>query len=235
MRPRLLLFGASGAVGRAIAQRASATDWIVVGATRGSARDDGVAEEWVRYDPLDEAAANGLVGQEPFHAVCWAQGANVSDSPRTFDTAQHLDLYRANCLTVLAGMAALVTGGFLCADGARLVIVSSIWQERARQNKLSYTVTKAAIGGLVRSASLDLGAEGHMVNAVLPGVLETPMTVANLTATQIETVRGKTTLGRLPDLATLAQTVLFLCSSANRSITGQSITVDLGMSIACLI
>ena len=233
--PRLLLFGATGAIGRTIAERAGATGWTVVGATRGQVPADPVAGEWLRYDPLDDVAAPALAGQQPFDAVCWAQGANMNDGPRTFDAARHLDLYRANCLSVLVALAALLAHDLLRAGGARLVVVSSIWQERARQNKLSYTVTKAAIGGLVRSASIDLGIEGHLINAVLPGVLDTPMTAANLTPAQLDVVRGKTTLGRLPDLATLADTVLFLCSAANRSITGQSLAVDLGMSVASLV
>jgi NAD(P)-dependent dehydrogenase (short-subunit alcohol dehydrogenase family) len=119
--------------------------------------------------------------------------------------------------------------------GARMVVVSSIWQERARGDKLSYMVTKAAVGGLVRSASVDLGWEGHLVNAVLPGVLDTPMTRTNLSDEQITVVTGKTTLGRLPDLGTVAETICFLCSRDNRSISGQSVVVDLGMSNAHLL
>lgn len=233
--PRLLIFGASGAIGQAIVHRALAADWIVVGATRNRAPSGLAASEWLQYDPIDDPLGNALADVAPFDGVCWAQGANINDSPRTLDVDRHLDLYRANCVAVLASLAALVTRDLLSAGGARLVVVSSIWQERARQNKLSYTVTKAAIGGLVRSASVDLGSDGHLINAVLPGVLDTPMTASNLTPRQIDAVRAKTSLARLPDLATLADTVLFLCSAANRSITGQSIAVDTGMSVASLV
>ena len=130
---------------------------------------------------------------------------------------------------------ALLECGLLRPEGARLTIVSSIWQERARQNKLSYTVTKAAVGGIVRAAAVDLGADKHLVNGVLPGVLQTPMTEANLSAEQIDIIRGKTTSGRLPDLATVAEMIVFLCSRENTAISGQSITVDLGMSNASLV
>jgi NAD(P)-dependent dehydrogenase (short-subunit alcohol dehydrogenase family) len=86
------------------------------------------------------------------------------------------------------------------------------------------------VGGLVRSASVDLGEQGHLVNGVLPGVLDTPMTAANLDPEQIAAVASMTSLGRLPDLDTLAELICFLCSPDNNSITGQSIAVDLGMS-----
>ena len=176
-----------------------------------------------------------MAGELPFDGVCWAQGANMTDSLFAFDADRHLELYSANVLTVLKSAAGLVSSRLLRPEGARLTVVSSIWQERARGDKLSYTVTKAAIGGLVRSASVDLGREGHLINGVLPGVLDTPMTRENLSAEQIAEVAGRTTLDRLPDLETLSETILFLCSAENAAISGQSLAVDLGMSNACLL
>ena len=222
---RLLVFGASGAIGGAIAAEGRARGWAVLGVGRG----DSDAERWRRYDPLRDDAAIALAGEAPFDGICWAQGANLTDSVQRFDADAHLELYRANCLSVIAGMAALHAAGLLSPDGARLTVVSSIWQERARADKLSYTVTKAAVGGLVRATAVDLGREGHLVNAVLPGVL------ANLTEDQLAAVECKTTHARLPDLATVADLACFLCSHQNRSISGQSIAVDLGMSNAQLV
>jgi 3-oxoacyl-[acyl-carrier protein] reductase len=228
---RILVFGASGAIGGSVVQQASALGWSVTAVTRGSvsrARDPSVV--WRSWDVMNIESADAIASDEPFDAVCWAQGANLSDSLLHFETDRHLELYSTNVLYVLRSAAALVSGRLLRETGARLVVVSSIWQERARGDKLSYTVTKSAIGGLVRSASVDLGVSGHLINAVLPGVLDTPMTRSNLTAEQVAAVSGKTTLGRLPDLDTLVQTILFLCSRDNKAISGQSITVDLGMS-----
>lgn len=233
---RLLVFGASGAIGRTVVRHARARDWVVVAATRGeppASDDPGLT--WQRWDPLAEAAPPALGSDGAFDAVCWAQGANMTDSLDAFDADRHLELYRANVLTVLQSAAALVSGGLLRRAGARLVVVSSVWQERARGDKLSYTVTKAALGGLVRSAAVDLGRSGHLVNGVLPGVLDTPMARANLSPDQVAAAAARSSLDRLPDLGTVAETILFLCSSDNRAITGQSITVDLGMSNACLL
>jgi 3-oxoacyl-[acyl-carrier protein] reductase len=232
---RLLVFGASGAIGTAVVAHALARGWTVVAVTRAAPRAEAGGAQWLQCDPFTEDGCRVLQGQLPFDAVCWAQGSNMADSLATFELEQHLELYRANCLTVLVSAAALVEQSLLRSAGARLVVISSIWQERARGDKLSYTMTKAAIGGFVRSASVDLGADGHLVNGVLPGVIDTPMTRANLTTEQIDAIAAKTSLGRLPDLGTLADTILFLCSPENNGITGQSITVDLGMSNAILV
>ncbi|WP_454885661.1 SDR family NAD(P)-dependent oxidoreductase [Sphingomonas oryzagri] len=229
------MFGATGAIGSTVVDHAIRAGWAVTAVTRGAIPADTCAAQWLRYDPIDDAQGAALEGLAPFDAVCWAQGANLVDSLKDFDVARHVALYQANCLTVMASAAALLRRGLLSTEGARLAIVSSVWQERARQDKFSYAVTKAAVGGIVRAASVDLGSDGHLVNGVLPGVLDTPMTRANLSADQIALVTGKSTLGRLPDLATLAETIIFLCSPANNSITGQSIAVDLGMSNAHLL
>ena len=231
---RLLVFGATGAIGGAVVTHAVAAGWHVVAVSRSDVAGrhaDGV--EWLRYDPLIDSTS--VFDEHPFDAICFAQGANMTDAVATFDAEAHLSLYRANCLSVIEGCAALARGRLLSAAGARITVVSSIWQDRARADKLSYTVTKAAIGGFVRSASVDLGADGHLVNGVLPGVLDTPMTHANLSPEQLARVCGKTSAGRLPDLATLAETILFLCSERNTSISGQSLAVDLGMSNANLL
>ena len=232
---RLLVFGASGAIGGAVAAAAKARGWSVTGVTRSGGQRTDAGIEWLRYDPLDESGQAALDRQQPFDAVCWAQGANMADSLLAFDVEAHLRLYRANVLTTLASASALLSRDLLRRDGARLVVISSIWQERARQDKLSYAVTKAAIGGLVRAAAVDLGEAGHLVNAVLPGVLDTPMTRANLSAEQLAGMTAKTRFGRLPDLETVAEQVLMLCSRVNRSISGQSIPIDLGMSNANLV
>lgn len=228
---RLLVFGATGAIGGSVIARALERNWDVVGVSRQrpEIRQQGVSE-WRQYDPCADDPAVAFAGEKPFDGICWAQGANLTDSITSFDPGGHLELYRANCLSTMLAMSHLHGLGLFSAGGARMVVVSSVWQERARGDKLSYSVTKAAVGGLVRSTSVDLGRDGHLVNAVLPGVLDTPMSRANLSKEQIAAVSAKTTLGRLPDLATVAETICFLCSEDNRSINGQSITVDLGMS-----
>lgn len=232
---RMLVFGVTGSIGHTVARTAQSRNWHVVGISRSDAATDDCGVKRIACDPLVDDLLAALSGEEPFDAVCWAHGANLRDSLTAFDVDDHLELYRANCLLVLVSASALLRGGLLRQGGARLTIVSSIWQDRARQDKLSYTVTKAAVGGIVRSASVDLASEGHLVNGVLPGVLQTPMTQANLSSEQIDLIRAKTPHGRLPDLDTVAETILFLCSSANKSITGQSITVDLGMSNVSLV
>ena len=105
----------------------------------------------------------------------------------------------------------------------------------AKQDKLSYTVSKSAIKGLVSSLVIDLGFNGAMINAVLPGVLDTPMTKSNLSEEQIDNIKKITPLKSLPSLIDVVNMVGFLCSDQNTGVTGQFIKVDKGFSNARII
>jgi NAD(P)-dependent dehydrogenase (short-subunit alcohol dehydrogenase family) len=86
------------------------------------------------------------------------------------------------------------------------------------------------VGGLVRAASADLAYRDILVNAILPGVLDGPMTRASLSDDQLKSVVSATDFGRLAEASDIVGLTLYLCSDANRSVTGQSIHVDLGFS-----
>ncbi|WP_419807008.1 SDR family NAD(P)-dependent oxidoreductase [Terriglobus sp.] len=230
MPHRILVFGGSGAIGGAIAAAAARRGWqtIAVARTAPAFEEPGVTA--LAFDPFAmELAGSELAAAGPFDAVCWAQGANVNDSIRTVDLQKHEELYRANCTYILLTLQALLRKRKLRAP-AKLCVISSIWQNIARGNKLTYGMTKAALQGLVLSLAADLGSEGHLVNAVLPGALDTPMTRKILSAEQIGVLESATLFGRLSTLEDVASAVLYLCSPENTGITGQFVAADLGFS-----
>ena len=224
----LLLFGGNGAIGSSVAHQFDSRGWKLTRVVRRASK----SEQEIAWDPLDDDDLEGfgnLLKRGPFDAVCWSQGANCNDSIYSFNLALHQDLYTVNVLYIIKALNALLLAGLL-AEKSRMCVISSIWQNIARQEKLSYSVTKAALRGLVLSASNDLGRDGHLINAVLPGVIDTPMTRANLSKDQIENVQRGTQFKRLSTLGDVASTVYMLCSHENTGLTGQFINVDFGYS-----
>jgi 3-oxoacyl-[acyl-carrier protein] reductase len=222
----ILVFGGRGEIGRAVVERARDRGWHVVATSRNPKSSD----RTIKIDPFEgDSALAELASYAPYDAVCWAQGANRSDNVVDVDLHAHWELYKANCLFVLATLKDLLSRDLL-AKPARLCIVSSIWQLVARQDKLSYSMTKSALQGLISSASTDLAEHGHLVNGVLPGPIDTPMTRTNLTPQQVGNVRSATKFKRLVTLEDVTALIMFLCSSDNTGVTGQFISVDLGMS-----
>jgi 3-oxoacyl-[acyl-carrier protein] reductase len=164
-----------------------------------------------------------------FDAVCWAQGKNCNDSIYTFNVEQHRDVFEANVVYILQSLSVLLNEGLLKTP-ARLCVISSIWQDISRQNKLSYGVSKAALKGLILSLANDLGVDGHLINAVLPGALDTPMTRKNLSVDQLAKITSSTQFMRLPNLEDVSNAVHYLCSTDNSGVTGQFVKIDLGFS-----
>ena len=226
----LLVFGASGAIGSAVCTAATERGWRVTGVARHWPAQHVVGVEAVVFDPMAERSDAGVLARSaPFDAICWAQGANQNDSVYDVDLDRHLELYQANVVYILSTLKTLLTESLL-APAARMCVISSIWQNLARQSKLSYCVTKAALQGLILSASADLARDGHLINAVLPGALETPMTRRNLAPEQIERLSHAVGFNRLPALGDVSSMVCYLCSPENTGITGQFIAADLGFS-----
>ncbi len=221
-----LIFGASGAIGGAIAGSLMEAGFTV----HGTSRDGGA--DTIALDPIGAPA--GLAALDdlpPLVAVVWAQGANRNDAAQTVEREGFEAVMAANVTYVVVTLAHLLAARRL-ARPARMVVISSIWEQVARPGKFTYTISKAAIGGLVRAASVDLAADGHLINAVGPGVTDTAMTRAMLSDEQIGAVAGQTGFGRLTSLGDVAALTAHLCSTANSGVTGQSIAVDLGFSHA---
>lgn len=233
-KPRALVFGASGAIGTSISSALESEGWEVFRACRNS--QEFADKKFVLFNPFlnEKEQSSDITTLGKFDAVCWAQGKNATDSVYDVDIEENLELYQANCLYILASLKLLLSHQLL-EPNARLCIVSSIWQNIARQNKLSYCMSKAALQGLVQSASIDLAKDGILINAILPGALDTPMTRENLAAEQLEKLTRATFFNKLSSLEDVSNLAVYLCSTKNTGITGQFIAADLGFSHARLL
>lgn len=220
----VLLFGSGGALGSAIGNHLLRDGYQLF--TAGSSQLEGeTAHLPVSYT---ESCTNiDLQSFPPFDAVVWAQGLNCSDSIENFEEIDLQRMLQGNVFFVASSLRALLKAKKIRA-GSRLAVLSSIWQLESKPEKFSYSLSKAALQGLIKSCALDLGPRGILINAVLPGVVDTPMTRRHLSAEKIATITSQTALGRLPEPKDVAALVSFLISPLNCAMTGQFLTVDSG-------
>lgn len=112
--------------------------------------------------------------------------------------------------------------------GRIINIASRAWLGNIGQS--NYSASKAGIVGLTRVLALELGKYGVLVNAIAPGLIDTPLT-QNLSKEVRENliqVQPIKTIGKPEDIA---NTVSFLSNENTKFITGQTIYVDGGKSI----
>ena len=126
-------------------------------------------------------------------------------------------------------------------SGGRIVNLSSISGRSGRSDQAHYAAAKCAVISLTQSAALAFASQGITVNAVCPGVVDTPMTnsihevrAVALGITPQESLArmvAKIPLGRLETPDDVASAISFLCSRDASYITGQSLNVDGGMEM----
>jgi 3-oxoacyl-[acyl-carrier protein] reductase len=112
----------------------------------------------------------------------------------------------------------------------RIVSVSSIYSLIGRNGRAAYSSSKAALNALTRAAAIEYGSSNILVNAALPGFVETDLTRANNTTAQIAELAAAVPLGRLADPAEIAPLVYFLGSEQNTYISGQTVVIDGGFT-----
>jgi NAD(P)-dependent dehydrogenase (short-subunit alcohol dehydrogenase family) len=95
----------------------------------------------------------------------------------------------------------------------------------------TYHAAKHGVIGFTKSAALEYAARGIRINAVCPGLIQTPMSDQMVAAGQGEALAAMekmVPMGRVGRPEEIADAVLWLCSSAASYVTGQSISVDGG-------
>lgn len=118
-------------------------------------------------------------------------------------------------------------------DSASVVLLSSVMGILGQPGKTAYCSTKAALLGLVKSGALELAKRNIRVNAVLPGIVQTPLTTKlfnGLSPEQVEEIINKHPLG-IGKVDDIIPTIQFLLSNKSKWITGQDIIIDGGYSI----
>ena len=215
------VFGSTGEIGTSISNKFKAEGYEVVHFSRTSDKSDLLSITDIQ---------KGLNNFTSADCVIWASGANLNDSILNFDEGNLRGLLDANLFYITETLDVLIKNNLLKSN-CSLVIVSSVWQEYSKQNKLSYTVSKSALRGLLHSLAADLSKTGIRVNAILPGVVDTAMTRKALKADQISNIENQTPSGSLVTRENVANLTYFLSSDQSQGINGQSITIDGGWSV----
>lgn len=180
-------------------------------------------------DILDaEAMTSAFEELADLRGVVATPGVNVRKrlldyQPDEFDRVVTLNLRGAMCVLQVAG-------GLLSAKGGgSIVLLSSIRSQVVEPGQGVYAATKAGIVQLARTAAAELGPFGVRVNALAPGVVDTPLTKPiQQNADWNRAYAEKTALGRWGRPDEIGNAAAFLISDASSYMTGAVLFVDGG-------
>ena len=95
----------------------------------------------------------------------------------------------------------------------------------------AYVASKHAVVGLTKAAALEYAQDGIRVNAVCPGIIDTPMMDRLIAGRETdEDMHTRQPIGRMGTPAEVAETVAWLCSDAASLVTGIAMAVDGGQT-----
>jgi NAD(P)-dependent dehydrogenase (short-subunit alcohol dehydrogenase family) len=217
---KIILFGATGQIGSVINKRLSENFEIIQISSK----------KIITSANAEAEILNQVKNKNSIDGVIWSQGINQNDSILDFKLSQFEAMMDANLKFILNTIKAILDLELL-KNPSSLVIISSIWQEFAKKNKLSYSISKAALSALVKSLALDLSERNIRVNSILPGVVDNEMTRQNLSQDEILKITDRTPGRKLISSLNIADTAHFLLDQKSQGINGQSIFVDNGWSI----
>ena len=112
----------------------------------------------------------------------------------------------------------------------RIINITSMWGLVGASCEVAYSAAKAGLIGFTKALAKELGPSGITVNAVAPGVIETPMN-NTLDAAIKASLADDTPVGRLGKPEEVAASVIFLASDAAAFITGEVLNISGGFVI----
>lgn len=218
---RFLLIAASSAIGAATVDVLTEAGHEVVTTARSPGAD--IALDATDFDAVDRAVEQA----GPLDGVACFAGSMLLKPAHLTSREQYDGVVAASLTTAFATVRA---AGRHLRNGGSVVLVSSAAAMAGLSHHEAIAAAKAGVMGLTLSAAATYASSGLRVNAVAPGLTQTPLT-ASLTGNEgsRKVSEAMHALGRLGEPADVARAVAFLLDPANSWITGQVLGVDGGL------
>jgi NADP-dependent 3-hydroxy acid dehydrogenase YdfG len=154
-----LIFGASGSVGNYVFNEFQKLGMNVIGTTTNN---NNTSENIIYVTSNDLTNLSNL---KNITIVVWAQGFNINDNIHNYDNNIFHSMLEGNVTFIMNTLNYLLINNIII-DNSKMIITSSIWQDLSRENKLSYSISKSALNGLIKNVAFDLAKRNILITSV---------------------------------------------------------------------
>lgn len=229
----VLITGGSGAIGTAIVKEFSRTDDVFFTYNKNKDRARSLMGGNCFCAPMDVADVNSVeetvqsVLREFSHIDILVNNAGISLIKPFLDmTAEEWQRMIDVNLTGVFNVTKAVAPSMVSRKSGAIVNISSVWGVCGASCEVAYSAAKAGVIGFTKALAKELGPSGITVNAIAPGVIDSPMNSAHLSDEELNELAEETPLDRLGKPEEVAKAVRALAE--NGFITGQVLGVDGG-------
>lgn len=229
----VLITGGTGAIGEAIVKEFSRTDDVFFTYNKSKDRARSLMGGNCFCGPMDVADASSVeavvqdVLREFSHIDILVNNAGISlIKPFLDTTAEDWRRMMSVDLDGVFNVTKAAAPSMVSRKSGAIINISSVWGVNGASCEVAYSAAKAGVIGFTKALAKELGPSGITVNAIAPGVIESPMNSGQLSEKELAALAEETPLGRLGQPAEVAKSVRALAE--NRFITGQVLGVDGG-------
>ena len=228
----VLVTGANRGIGRAIAERFVVAGDRVATIVRSGGAPDGVLE--VIGDVRDTASVDAAFTQVeaahgPVEVLVANAGVTRDQLLMRMTDEDFADVVDVN-LTGAFRVVRRASKGMIRLRRGRIVLISSVVGMYGSPGQVNYASSKAALVGMARSITRELGGRGITANVVAPGFIDTDMTRA-LPDDRQQAYLGTIPAGRFGQADEVAAAVQFLASDDAAYVSGAVLPVDGGLGM----